>query len=89
MARRKRGDWMVKGTDEILETLDDLDTAVPIGVFDIETPLPKSTLHRAVAELTDRSYVEKHPDYTSYYRITEKGRGYLEGQVDASEDEDN
>lgn len=78
---------MVKGTDEILETLEDLDTAVPIGVLDIETGHPKSTLHRAVNRLLDKGYIEKHPNYNSYYRITEKGTGYLHGDVDASDDQ--
>jgi DNA-binding IclR family transcriptional regulator len=78
---------MVKGSDEILETLDDLDTAAPIGVLDIETGHPKSTLHRAVDKLAENGFIEKHPDYSSYYRITEKGRGYLAGDVDARDDE--
>lgn len=80
---------MVKGTDSVLEALDDLGP-VPLGKLDLEiSEVPKKTIARALEQLEDKGYVEKNEQYSSYYEITEKGRGYLAGEVDASEDDDD
>ena len=83
--RRKRGAWMNSASDPVLECLDELDTAVPVSVLDIELESSRSTVSRAVDDLLDRGMIERHPDYNTHYRITEVGRAYLAGEVDASD----
>ena len=77
---------MVKGTDPILETLEELGP-IPIGKIDLEVDVAKSTAARALEELEDRGYIKKNEQYASFYEITEKGRAYLAGEIDARDDE--
>lgn len=86
--RRKRGPWMNKASDPVLEFLDDHEIAVPTSVLDIELEASRATISRAVSDLEKYGLIEAHPEYTTHYRITKKGRAYLEGDLDASELED-
>jgi DNA-binding PadR family transcriptional regulator len=78
---------MNKASDPILEFLNEKEIAAPKGVLDNELDVAEATIKRGLRELEDRGFIERDPDYTSYYRITEKGRGYLAGDVDARDDE--
>lgn len=84
MTRRKRGSWMNTATDPVLEFLHEHDIAVPIGVLDNELEPGYRTIKRALEELEDHKFVERDKDYTSHFRITNKGRQYLAGDLDAS-----
>lgn len=85
MTRRKRGPWMNTATDPVLEFLDEHNIAVPIGVLDNELDPGYRTIKRALEGLEEHEFVERDEDYTSHFRITEKGRQYLMGDLDASE----
>lgn len=85
MTRRKRGQWMNTAIDPVLEFLDDHDVAVPIGVLDNELDPGYRTIKRGLEELEAHGFVTRDDDYTSYYRITERGRQYLAGELDASD----
>lgn len=86
MARRIRGRWMNTASDPVLEFLDEHDIAVPIGVLDNELGPSYRTIKRALEELEDRGYIERDDNYSSHFRITEKGREYLRGERDADKD---
>ena len=88
MARRKRGQWMNSATDPVLEFLEDHNIAVPIGVLDNELDPSYQTIKRALDELETYGFILRDENYTSYFRITEKGRQYLAGDLDAGELED-
>jgi len=77
---------MNTASDPVLEFLDDKEIAVPIGVLDNELEPSYQTIKRALDELEPRGYIERDDDYTSYFRITKKGREYLEGDRDAGKD---
>lgn len=89
MARRKRGQWMNSATDPVLEFLKDHNIAVPIGVLDNELDPAYQTIKRALDELESHGFVTRDDNYSSYFRITEEGRQYLAGDLDASELENN
>lgn len=86
MPRRRRGRWMVKGTDPILELLEEMGP-LPIGKLDLEVDAAKSTIARALDELEQRSYIKPNDQYTSFYEITDRGPEYLRGERDARDDE--
>lgn len=85
MTRRKRGQWMNTATDPVLEFLDDHDIAVPIGVLDNELAPSYRTIKRALEELEAREFVMRDDEYTSHFRISDRGREYLAGNLDASD----
>jgi len=96
--RRKRGRWMNKAVDPVLELLDEQDIPMPPKLIFVVLKERKgdhpsrATIFRAIDDLQDYGLIEKHPDGT-FYSITDRGRGYLSGEVDASdlspEEDDN
>lgn len=52
----------------------------------IKRPPSRSTVRRALESLAEEGLAEQ--PYGSYYRITDKGRAYLNEELDASELED-
>ena len=46
------------------------------------------TIHRRVKELNERGLVDKVVEEAGYYALSEKGRAYLEGDLDVDELED-
>ena len=83
---RKRGEWMNTATDPVLEALDDTGWALPPKVLYYNLDLSRASVNRALKELLKRDYIDQPDDAGSYYTITEKGRAYLEGDIDASEE---
>ncbi|WP_211290278.1 phenylalanine--tRNA ligase subunit alpha [Natrinema ejinorense] len=71
--------------DPILEFLDEHEIAVPKGVFDNELGASASSIARALDDLEARGLIERDDNFSSYYRLTDKGRAYLSGELDASE----
>lgn len=71
--------------DPVLEFLDDHDIAVPKGVLDNELSVSSSSIARALDDLEARELIERDDNFSSYYRITDLGRDYLEGKVDADD----
>lgn len=76
---------MNKASNPVLECLDEHDTALPTSVLDIELGVSRSSIARALPDLEDYGLVESHPDYSTHYRLTDLGRDYLEGKIDADD----
>jgi DNA-binding PadR family transcriptional regulator len=77
---------MNSATDPVLEFLDEKNIAVPIGVLDNELSPGYRTIKRALEDLEERGYVKRDENYSSHFRITERGREYLRGDRDARQD---
>jgi len=77
---------MNSATDPVLEFLDEHEIAVPIGVLDTELSPSYRTIKTALERLEEREYVTRHEEYSSYFEITDRGRAYLQGDRDASND---
>jgi len=71
--------------DPILEFLDDHEIAVPKGVFDNELSVSAFSIARALDDLEDYGLIERDDNFSSYYRITDLGRDYLSGKIDADD----
>ena len=88
---RKRARWMNKATDPILETLQSA-KGLYLSRGDINYNIQrrpgdqpsKQTVYRAFDELTEYGLVDIEDDGTPRYGITDRGLGYLNGEVDAS-----
>ncbi|WP_135823047.1 helix-turn-helix domain-containing protein [Halostella litorea] len=76
---------MNKASDPVLEFLHEHEIGVPIGVLNNELNEGRGTIADALDEMLDRGFVKKDEDYSSYYRITERGRKYLDGEIDADD----
>ena len=75
---------MNKASDPVLEFLNEHDIGVPIGTLDNNINAARQTIDDALSELEDRGFVKRDENYSSHYRITDRGRKYLDGQIDAS-----
>lgn len=86
---RKPASWMNKAADPVLEFLDEHGLALPVGAIvynlqrELNDPPSESTIKRAVYELEDYGLVEKPANANTYYQITDLGRSYLAGNLDA------
>ncbi|RQG95758.1 transcriptional regulator [Natrarchaeobius oligotrophus] len=95
---RARVSWMNQADDAILEYLQELETetghriALPptavwynlveeLGVLDRS----QNTISRRMNVLSDADLLEKIDEKRGYYRITDRGIAYLEGQLDADD----
>ena len=94
MARRKRGMWMNKATDPVLELLDEANLAITPGAINYELNRDsddaphRTSIYRALDKLEERDYIRRPKgDGTTLIEITEKGREYLRGERDAGEDD--
>ena len=87
---RPRVEWMTGHDDSILEYLDEHDVALPPRGLEInlnreDVSISYRTINRRLKELQDADLVQKIDDKSGYYAITQKGREYLSGELDASE----
>lgn len=78
--------WMTKSDDAILELLDECGIAIPpraiaFNVGNVSRP----TIDRRLPKLEDAGLVERYDDPQGYTRITDRGRAYLSGEIDADE----
>lgn len=81
--------WMTKSDDAILELLAETDIAIPPAVISYNIEISHPTVRRRLPKLLDYDLVRKASKEKGYYEITEKGRRYLVGEIDASELEHN
>lgn len=79
---RGRADWMKPIDDAILETLRDETNLTPQAFDDLDVTAANYAGERC-RELAKRGLVEKWS--AGLYRITDKGRQYLDEQLDARE----
>lgn len=78
--------WMTKSDDVILEFLDEKDIAAPPMVISFNVGgISYPTVQRRTAELVGAGLLRKHDEPQGYVEITDKGRAYLRGDLDASD----
>ena len=88
MPTRDRREWMNKATDPVLELLDEglvlNGRAIRYTLFhraDSPADAPgRSTIYRALNDLSEHGFVEVFEKNDSYYKITDTGRRYLAGE---------
>jgi len=78
--------WMTKSDDAILELLDECGIAIPPRAiaFNIDN-VSRPTIDRRLPKLEEAGLVERYEDPQGYTRITDRGRAYLTGEIDAEE----
>lgn len=81
--------WMTKSDDAILELLAETGIALPPAVISFNIEVSHPTVRRRLPKLLDHELVRKADEDKGYYEITEKGRKYLSGNLDANELEDD
>lgn len=85
----ENADWENSATRPVLNLLDEADVAISPGAItlnlelEMQRPPSRSTVTRALEQLQKRDLIEKPDENKTYYRITEKGRKYLAGDLDA------
>lgn len=82
--------WMTKSDPVVLEFFEEQDIAMPPAVvsFNIEGA-SYATVKRRLPVLAENGLLEKVDETKGYYRITDRGRAYLAGDLDASDLEDD
>ena len=81
--RRPRVSWMTQTDDRLLETLEDSNLVLSPRVLAFNTDYSRHHVSRRLAELKDANLVERVEE--GMYRITDRGRAYLAGELDAAE----
>lgn len=78
--------WMTKSDPTILELFEESGLTMPPAVVSYNLDgVSHVTVKRRLRELEKRDLLEKSQDKRGYYRITDRGRAYLSGDVDADE----
>lgn len=80
---RPRVDWMNQTDDRILELLAESDLALSPAVVAVNLDYSRNWVSRRMGLLQDADLIETAEG--SYYRITDRGRAYLAGDLDADE----
>jgi len=77
---------MTKSDPALLEFFAEQDIAMPPAVVSFNVAgVSHPTVKRRLPVLTDHGLLEKADETKGYYRITERGRQYLSGDLDASD----
>lgn len=79
---RQRADWMVPSDDAILEYLADAGE-VPPAVIGRNIDSHPNYVGKRCRTLAEYGLVDRRKD--GYYALTDSGRGYLSGDVDATQ----
>nr|WP_226006624.1 MarR family transcriptional regulator [Natrinema salinisoli] len=74
---------MTQGDDRILETLEYSGLALSPSVIAYNTDYSRNYVNKRIRKLRESSLVDR-PD-EGYYRITDRGRAYLEGELSAED----
>jgi DNA-binding MarR family transcriptional regulator len=81
--------WMTKSDDAILEFLAHHGIALPPTAiaFNIQN-VSRPTIDRRLPKLEEAGLVKRYEDPQGYTEITDRGREYLAGELDADDLED-
>lgn len=82
-AMRPRVSWMNQTDDYILELLDESDLILSPSIIAVNLDYTRNWVSKRLAKLRDSGLVERVNE--GYYQITENGRDYLAGDLDAEE----
>ena len=74
---------MTQGDDRILETLESSGIVLSPAVIAYNTEYTRNYVNKRIRKLRDASLVERVDE--GYYRITDRGRAYLSGSLDADD----
>jgi predicted transcriptional regulator len=80
---RPRVEWMNQTDDRVLELLEDSGLALSPAVIAVNLDYSRNWISRRMSMLRDADLVEAVD--RSYYQITDRGRAYLSGDLDADE----
>lgn len=80
---RPRVSWMTRADDRILETLSESNLILSPHVLAVNTDYTRQHITNRLSKLTEAKLVEKVD--TGLYKITDRGRAYLTGELDAEE----
>lgn len=84
---RARMDWMTRADDYILEFLGNHDIIASPRVISVNIDYSHQYVNERMKPLREHELVENTGD--GLYQITEKGSAYLDGELDASDLEDD
>jgi predicted transcriptional regulator len=86
MGMRPLVDWMTKSDPAILELFKETGIAMPPAVVSYNIQgVSHPTVKRRLPVLVDNGLLEKVEDQKGYYAITNRGRAYLAGELDADD----
>lgn len=77
---------MTQTDDRILELLDESDLILSPGILAVNLDYSRSWVSQRIKKLVDADLIRKVDG--GHYEITDRGRAYLEGEIDAEELED-
>ena len=77
---RPRVEWMNQTDDRVLELLAESDLILTPAVIAKNLEYTRNWVSRRIGKLEDANLVE--PVDSGYYRITDRGRAYLAGEID-------
>lgn len=80
---RPQVDWMNQTDNRILELLDESDLILSPAVTAVNLDYSRNWVSRRMSKLENANLIKK--ENGSYYQITDLGRAYLEGKVEAEE----
>ncbi|WP_280536611.1 winged-helix domain-containing protein [Halopenitus sp. POP-27] len=81
--RRKRGEWQTSLDDEILEILASSELVLSPSIIAYNLDRSREGVASRIRILTNYGLIEK--EQRGKYKITESGRNYLKGELDASQ----
>ncbi|WP_255168506.1 helix-turn-helix domain-containing protein [Natrononativus amylolyticus] len=81
--RRPRVSWMTQGDDRILETLASSGLILSPAVIAINIGYTRNYVNKRVRKLSEAGLLERVEE--GYYEITDDGRAYLEGKLEAAD----
>jgi len=80
---RPRVEWMNQTDDRILEILAESDLILTPAVIAKNLEYTRNWVSRRIGKLENAGLVE--PVDSGYYRISDRGRAYLAGEIDAKD----
>ena len=80
---RPQVDWMNQTDDRILELLEESELILSPAVMAKNLEYNRSWVSERLGKLVGSGLVDQVED--GYYRISDRGRGYLAGEIDADE----
>ncbi|WP_126662005.1 winged helix-turn-helix domain-containing protein [Haloterrigena salifodinae] len=80
---RPRVSWMNQTDSRILELLNESNLILSPAVTAINLDYSRNWVSRRMSKLENADLIEKVDG--SYYQITDRGRAYLEGEIEAEE----
>ncbi|WP_321166973.1 winged helix DNA-binding protein [Halobaculum gomorrense] len=73
------------GDDRILELLDESGLILSPAIISANLDITRQHISNRLAELADHGLVQRTSTGRGHYRITDKGREYLAGELDEDE----